>query len=264
MNTSSWGAPGFNFKWGYGFRLGSGYDFEYDQWDSALYWTWFRTQTTRNIPAVPSTSISPEFDAAFLTGNFAQSMKGTWSLLFNMFDWELGRSFWVSEGLSLRPFLGIKGGWIHQSIQARYFDLIIDFVPTNLTGIEHLKNNFWGLGTTGGLNTKWDICFLNLFGDFSVATLWGNWTCTDVYNNTTPQTYSIKTSNAPLGALMFRGFVGMGWETDICRYNSHFAAKLGFETQLWLNQLRLSTLQIQRLHGDLSLQGLTFNCRYDF
>ncbi len=91
-----------------------------------------------------------------------------------------------------------------------------------------------------------------------MATLWGNWTCADVYKSTVPQTYSIKTKNSALGALMFRGFVGIGWDADLRSHKSHFAAKLGFETQFWLNQLRISTLQIQRLHGDLTLQGLTF------
>lgn len=268
-NTSSWGAPGFNFTWDYGFRLGTGYDFAYDQWDSAFYWTWFRTQTNRTIPSAPDSEISPEFDAAFLSGDAAQSLQGNWSLLFNMFDWELGRNYWVSTGLSLRPFVGVKGGWIRQSIHAHYYDLIIDDAPTDHSGTEHLKNNFWGIGPSGGVNTKWNLQtsrsqFLNLFGDFSVATMWGSWTCADVYNNTASQTYSIKTENSALGALMFRAFVGIGWDMDLRSCRSHFSTKLGFETQFWLNQLRISTLQIQRLHGDLTLQGLTFNCRYDY
>lgn len=268
-NTSSWGAPGFNFTWDYGFRLGTGYNFLRDQWDSTLYWTWFRTQTNRTIPSAPDTEISPEFDAAFLTGNTALSLDGNWSLLFNMIDWELGRSYWVSNCLSLRPFMGLKGGWIRQSIHAHYNDLIIDNASTDHFGIEHLKNNFWGVGPSAGVNTKWNLQtsrsqFLNFFGDFSMATMWGCWTCADVYNNTTNQTYSIKTQNATLGALMFRGFIGIGWDSDLRLCKSHFSTKLGFETQFWLNQLRISTLQIQRLHGDLTLQGLTFNCRYDY
>jgi len=269
VDTSSWGAPGFNFTWDYGFRVGTGYDFVYDQWDCALYWTWFRTDTNRSIPSQPNTTISPEFDAAFLTGNSAQSLQGNWSLLFNMFDWELGRSYWVSKGLSLRPFVGVKGGSIRQSIHAHYYDLTIQNVLTTNSGKEHLKNNFWGIGPSGGVDTKWNIKtlgshFLHFFGDFSIATMWGNWTCTDVYRSTVPQTYSIKTKNSALGALMFQGFVGIGWDADLRSCKSHFSAKLGFETQLWLNQLRISTLQIQRLHGDLTLQGLTFNCQFDY
>jgi hypothetical protein len=266
-NTSTWGVPGFDFKWSYGFRVGVGYDFTYDQWDTVLSWTWFRMQTSHSIPATSDTVISPEFDAAFLTGDNAESLTVSWGLLFNMLDWELGRSYWVSKDLCLRPFLGIKGGWINQSIHAHYYDLTIKNVLTRDTGMEHVKNDFWGVGPSGGVNTKWKVCdfgshFLNLFGDFSIATMWGSWACADVYTNTAFQTYSIKTKNSALGELMFRGFLGIGWDVDF--HSSHFAAKLGFESQLWWNQLRIATLQVQRLHGDLTLQGLTFNCRYDY
>ena len=267
FNRSAWGAPSFDFSWDPGFRVGAGYDLEYDQWDTALYWTWFRTDNKQTIISASDATISPEFDAAFLTGDFAQSLRGNWRLLLNMFDWELGRNYKVSKGLSLRPFLGVKGGSIRQSIHAHYSDLIIHDIQTTHSGKERLKNNFWGIGPSGGVNTKWTLRtfgshLLNFFGDFSIATMWGSWTCADVYQNTIPQTYSIGTKNSSVGALMFRGFVGIGWDVNFNR--SHLAAKLGFETQLWLNQLRISTLQVQRLHGDLSLQGLTFNCRYDY
>ena len=269
FDTSALSTPGFNFEWNYGFRLGAGYGLVYDQWDTTFYWTWFRTDTNRSISSQANTIVSPEFDAAFLTGNTVQSMKGNWGLLFNMFDWELGRSYWVSRCLSLRPFLGVKGGWINQSIHVNYYDLTLSgqLFPTNNSGKERLKNNFWGVGSLGGVNTKWNVrtlgCYcLNFFGDFSMATMWGQWACADVFKSTVPQTSSIKTKNSPLGALMFRGFVGIGWGADFC--SSQFAARLGFETQLWLNQLRISTFQIQRLHGDLTLQGLTFNCRLDY
>ena len=63
---------------------------------------------------------------------------------------------------------------------------------------------------------------------------------------------------------MMRGFVGVGWETDFYKEKAHLALKLGYEMQLWLNQLRIATFQLQRLHDDLTLQGLTLNCRVDF
>ncbi len=36
---------------------------------------------------------------------------------FDMFDWELGRSYFVSNYLVLVPHFGIKGGWIDQTIE---------------------------------------------------------------------------------------------------------------------------------------------------
>ncbi len=269
VNTSTWKAPGFNFKWDYGFRVGIGYDLLYDQWDTGLYWTWYRTDAKHTIPFQPNTLIGPEFDAAFLSGNTPQSMSARWSLLFNMFDWELGRNYWVSKYLSLRPFIGIKGGWINQSILAHYFNLTIDHVLTSHSGREHLKNNFWGIGPLGGVNTKWNIrnfrChFFNFFGDFSIATMWGTWNCSDEYKNTVSRTSSVTMKRSTLGSLMFRGFLGIGWEADIRAGRAHFATKLGYEMQLWVNQLRLATFQLQRLHHDLTLQGVTLNCRFDF
>lgn len=268
-NTSSWGAPSFKFKWDYGFRVGIGYDLEYGQWDSAISWTWFHTDATHTIPFQPNNTLGPEFFAGFLSGNTPQSMKSQWSLVLNMFDWELGRDYLISKSLSLRPFLGLKGGWIDQSILAHYYNLTIDSVPTTNTGSEHLKNYFWGIGPLGGVNTKWRMRnfgsqFIDLFGDFSLASLWGTWNCGDKYKNTVHQTSSVNTKNASLGALMLRGFIGIGWDANLFNGRSHLAAKLGFETQLWVNQLRIATFQLQRLHNDLSLQGITCNCRFDF
>lgn len=268
-NTSSWEALGFNFKWDYGFRIGVGYDLPYDKWDTALYWTWFRTDNKHTIPFKPNATISPEFFAAYLSGDAPQSMSAKWSILLNMFDWELGWSYWISKNLFLRPFLGVKSGWINQSIHGQYYNLTIDHVLTNNSGSEHVKNNFWGIGPLGGVNSKWRIHnfgsnFLDLFGDFSIATMWGTWISSDEYKNTSPKTSSVNMKDSTLGALMFQGFMGIEWSADFNADKSHFAIKLGYEMQIWLNQLRLATFQLQRLHNDLTLQGVTFNCRFNF
>jgi len=260
-NRAVWALPGFDFPWDYGFRIGAGYALPHDQWDTALSWSWFRTEAAHRIPSQPSALIQPEFDAGFLSGANPQSMSARWSLLFNVFDWELGRKYSVGKDIFVQPFLGVKGGWIHQSIEAKYNDLVLLVIfPTTNFGKEHLENHFWGVGPSAGVNTQWNVGnFFSLLGDFSTATMWGVWTCNDVYRNTLSQSYSVDTGNSPLGALMFRGFLGMGWKSK-----SRFAAKLGYETQVWLNQLRISTFQLQRLHHDLTLQGITLNAQLDF
>ena len=268
-NTSSWEALGFNFDWSYGFRIGVGYNLVYDQWDTALYWTWFRTCAEHTIPSQPNATISPEFFAAFLSGDKPESMSTKWNLLFNMFNWDLGRSYWASKHLSLRPFLGIKGGWINQAIFSHYYNLTIDNILTTHYGTEQVKNNFWGIGPLGGIKTKWRFSdfgshFFDLFGDFSMATMWGTWSCGDMYRNTASKTSSVNMKDSNLGALMLQGFLGIGWDTDFQKGNSHLSTKLGYEMQIWLNQLRIATFQLQRLHGDLTLQGITLNCRFDF
>jgi hypothetical protein len=267
FDTSTWHAPSFNFKWDYGFRVGIGYDLIYDQWDTQFYWTSYRTEAKHTIPFASDAIVSAEFDAAFLSDDGPQSIRAKWSLFFNMFDWELGRSFWVSKYLSLRPFIGLKGGWINQPIHVDYFNLAIGSVLTSNSGQEHLKNNFWGIGPSGGVNTKWNIRTFNcqsfgFCGDFSLATMWGTWHCNDKYENTLFATSTVHTKKSTLGSLMLRGFLGLIWDADIHR--CRFSTKLGYEMQIWFNQLRLATFQVQRLHNDLTLQGVTFHCQLDF
>ncbi len=103
-----------------------------------------------------------------------------------------------------------------------------------------------------------------LFGDFSTALLWGTGKCSDVYNNNLSYTSSVKPAKTSLGSLAFRGFMGIKWETDINAKKSHFTTKLGYEMQFWLNQLRINTFQLQRLQADLTIQGITVCCQFDF
>lgn len=275
----SFGAPSFHFDWDFGFRLGAGYNLEYDRWDTQLYWTWFRTEASQSERVFPtffiiaSEEIHPEFFAGDLSGKSAQSAKIRWALHFNMFDWELGRNYWVSEALSLRPFFGLKGGWINQPIRVQYDDLIVAVggidTPTTDSGRENVRNDFWGIGPLGGLNSKWKLrhCKTNypsLFGDFSLAYLCGTWRCADEYNDTAGATVRVNMKKLTLGALMWKGFFGLGWDVDLRRGGSHFAARVGYEMQLWVNQLRVPTGQLVQLHGDLTLQGVTCNCQFDF
>ncbi|MBS0653750.1 MAG: hypothetical protein JSR39_09555 [Verrucomicrobia bacterium] len=268
-NTSTFEPKDFEFDWSCGFRLGAGYNFAHDQWDTQLYWTWFRTQNHDSASPKPSSIVLPEFEAGLLSRNDASGAHIHWTIQLNMIDWELGRKYWVSKALCLRPFIGLKGGWIDQSLSLRYEDLIRNNVTTNNNGKERLKNDFWGIGPVGGLNTQWKLRdfgthFPSLLGDFSVATMWGTWKLHDRYRDTTGLVSTTHFKTLALGAIMFRGFVGAGWDVQFCRGRCRFATSLGYEMQLWVNQLRLSTLQLLPLHGDLTLQGITWNSRFDF
>ncbi len=259
------------FDWNFGFRAGVGYHLEQDQWDTQLYWSWFRTQTEADLS---SGTIIPEFFGSFLNGDLANFGKIHWSLLYNMCDWELGRSYWVSQCLLFRPFMGLKGGWIHQSILSNW-NIVEQSIPgsspmsVHYTSQENLKNNFWGIGPTSGIGTQWKLAgfgshLLSLFGDFSASMLWGTWNFSDEYENSSPYEISVNVQPQNLGCLMVRGFMGLGWETCFSRQGTRFSMQVGYETQLWFNQLQIPTFQQLCLHGDLTLQGGTLSSRFDF
>jgi Legionella pneumophila major outer membrane protein precursor len=252
-----------SFDWNYGFRVGIGHTMEHDQWDTQLYWAWFRTSAASNIPTVNAliNTVYLEFDGSFLHGDLflGKAASINWSLLFNMLDWELGRNCLITKALSMRPFIGIKGGCINQNILAK-----VNLVTS--IGKERLENHFWGIGPSGGLNTAWTIGHVsshsfNLFGDFSAATMWGNWHVKDVYHNGS-EVIPVKIDMTSLGSLMLRGFLGIGWDTHTSGYR--IAATLGYEMQIWFNQLRIPTVPQLPVHGDLTLQGGIFNARFDF
>ena len=265
-----------NFDWNPGFRVGLGYGMEYDQWDTQLFFTWFHTKGVDHISSVPgaihSTFIGNFYidnaTGAGISGPTYREASIDWTIRFNMFDGELGRNYWVSHALSLRPFVGIKGGWIHQKIDTKweFATTPIGFSAYNL-GKENLKNNFWGIGPSAGVNMRWDLLqrpsdTLHLFGDFSGALMWGHWTFGDLFQNDLGQTVTVNVPNVNSGATMMRTFMGFGWNTNIGQ--TVLTTRLGYESQFWLDQLQFYSFVGGTLNTALTLQGGSLELSYDF
>lgn len=263
-------AKEFRFNWDLGLRTGVGYFLDHDQWDVQVYFTWFQT---KNSESLSSGTIIPEFFGGFLNGDIADKSSIEWSLRYNMFDLELGKNLSIAKGLLLRPFLGLKVGWINQSIFSNWNVVSRNVSGTitsvNYTATEDLKNDFWGIGPTAGIDTKWTFGDfgsndLNLFGDFATAWQWGTWHLSDLYKNTSSTRVEVRMGKLNLGSFMTSGIAGISWDGDLNLLHSHFTARLGYEMQLWVNQLRMPTFQILPLHGDLTLQGVTFRYLLEF
>lgn len=270
-----------NFNWDPGFRVGLSYGMKHDQWSTQLYYTRFHTRGKDRVTSSPGSVFSAFLGNFYVDNPTGAGIKGLayeranihWTIDFNIFDWELGRSFWISKALSIRPFLGLKGGWIHQSIHSKWQhpsppEPPQTFIPFD-TGRERLKNNFWGLGPSGGLDMDWNVYstrnnFLSLFGNFSGAILYGHWTFKDVYTNEIPQKILVKLPRLNSGASMLRTVMGLGWDTYFKQGQYHFSTKLGYEMQFWLDQLQYYTLDTGRLGNALTLQGGTLEFWFDF
>lgn len=270
------------FNWNAGVRVGLDYGMHHDQWDTSLYYTWFRTKGTHHTSG-PLGSVFSSFMGNFYIDNSTgagisgvpyEKASMDWTIRFNMFDWELGRAFSVSRALSVRPFVGLKGGWIHQSIHSKWkhpdlSDPKYAGATPFTTATENLKNNFWGLGPSAGLNTKWSLLrsqrhLLNLFGDFSGAIMWGHWTFRDAYRNDIGQKVSIDVSPIDGGASMLRMLMGLEWGININAGQSRFSTRLGYEMQCWLDQLQFYSFDAGRLSDELTFQGGTLEFRFDF
>jgi len=265
-----------HFGWDVGFRVGIGYGMKHDQWSTQAYYTWFHTRGKDSISSGPGTVHSTylgnfyvdNVDGAGLSGPSYQKASIDWTIHFNMFDWELGRSFWISKSLALFPFLGIKGGWIHQSIHSKWQNPALSGAEFFNTGIENLKNNFWGIGPEAGINMKWSLVAgqiqFYLFGDFSGALMWGHWSFSDSFKNDLPQQVSVDLQNINSGASMLRTFMGFGWDANLSQNRYRLSTKLGYEMQFWLNQLQFYSFTGGRLVNELTLQGGTLEFCFNF
>jgi hypothetical protein len=255
----------FTFDWAPGFRIGLGYNMEHDQWDTQASYTWFQSKATDHTNG-PVT-------AAFLGARLSllepySSGRASLNLHYNMFDWDLGRSFLVSKFLCLRPSIGLKGGWITQALHSHwttphFLDLFL------YTASENLKQRFQGGGPKGGITGKW--CFGNirkhtfsLIGQFEAAYLWGHWSITDKFIDKFLTVIRVKTSDRNFGSFVFHGFLGLGWDCNFDHDRSHFGLKFGYEIEDWLNQFQIFSDTSGAQNNDLILQGLNLDLRFDF
>lgn len=255
----------FDFQWAPGFRVGLGYSMEHDRWNTQASYNWFQSHAS----GASEGPITPGFFAIrlsllepFSSGN------ASINLHYNMFDWDLGRAFFVSNHLLLRPFIGMKAGWITQKIHSYW-------VRFNFNGLgsiyatEHLKQSFKGGGPKGGVTSKWILGnlqkhFFSLIGTFEAGYLWGHWSVHDKYEDTLVTIIRTNTTPRSFGSFVVHSFMGLGWDVNFDRDQSHFAMKLGYEIEDWFNQCQLFTDINGAQNNDLILQGLRASLCLDF
>ncbi len=249
------------FDWAPGFRVGAGYNMHHDQWDTQFAYTWFQSHANRHA----SGSVTPGFFAPRLSllEPFEKG-KMNLNLHYNMFDWDLGRSFFVSQYLVFRPFIGAKAGWINQKIIAKWKSPSILF-----SSVEKVKNNFAGGGPVGGVTGKWILGnvqrhVFSLKGTGAVAYLWGHWHLRDTFIDSLGTTTSTPMRDRNFGALMLQALLGFGWEFNFDKNRSHFALSASYEIQDWLNHFQVFTDASGTYNFDFILQGLTVDLRFDF
>ncbi len=309
-------------NWDVGFRLGLGYTFVHDGWDLYVTWTHFHnnssTQNNANteignvtyftdwsaivpgglglVPAAGATSL-------IAVDPSATTIEANWKLRLDLVDVELGRDFYTSKYLTMRPFVGLRGVKLDQT-----FD--VDYAGGTFTGITgstltpsgtllddvDMQNKFAGVGIRFGFNTDWTFCEgWSVYGNAAFSLIYGRF-------NVTQQEFLGDDDQANSFVILdvdnsFRSTKAM---TDLAlglRYDwncscYHFAVFAGFEQHIAFNQnqlvhytstpstlttattalpltvpaplLPLSYTTATPASGDLSTQGWTIGIEVDF
>jgi hypothetical protein len=265
--------------WNCGFRVGVGYNLPHDGWDLSLSWLRLYTHGHKHTRAhsdelIFPTRAQPQDSLVNFAG--ANQAKSHWRLRFNQLDLDLGREFFVSKWLTLRPHFGLRTDWVHQKWNSTFRNFVFA-IPSKLE-LDY-KDEWWGMGLEGGLDTQWGLgSGFSLFGNISGAILYGFHDIDFKDKNTPPQfndnpkgvfvdmDYTYRVSH-PIFDLM------MGLRYDHMFYDDrfHLGLQLGWEHHIYFSQNQfpvfaddVSIGSFVQNQGDLTFQGWTLAARFDF
>jgi len=252
-----------NWEYSPGFKVGLGILYDHDGWDIYANYTWLRPRTSKKTVRADGNDalILRSFGNSNSPDSF-RSLSASWSLDFNTVDLELGRNFFISRCLKLRPHFGMKGTW-----QKQDFPIKGVLSPDGISFLEYTnKLDYWGVGIRTGLDSSWQFSpCLSAIGEVAISALWeGYKTKRKVVSAELLLTEVDFTSECHRINPVLELLLGMRWETWFCCDAYHFAIDGGWEIQWWNDQNHFSTIQGPDLLGDLYLQGFTLKFRFDF
>ncbi|MBS0605458.1 MAG: hypothetical protein KF898_00215 [Parachlamydiales bacterium] len=271
-------AEGLHWDWDWGFRVGFGYNMPHDGWDLSLTWMRVYGKAHEHEHAHGDDALYPTLThpGANLNGvNLGRGpytkAKGHWKLQLNQIDLEMGREFFVSKWLTLRPHFGLRTDWIHQKLEVHYNRF------EGVSGQDYeveMKNHFWGLGIAAGLDTQWGLGGgWSIYGNAAFAVLYGFHELDredELANGTefkwVDMDYSYRVSRA-VGDLQ----LGLRWDTMFDKDRFHFGIQAGWEHHIYFSQNQFPRFvddvaigDFIANQGDLTFQGWTLSARFDF
>ena len=265
---------GLSFDWKAAFKVGVGYNWGYDGWDSYLQYTRSNTSmsSSKTLGAGVNEVLHDLWNLQDL-GLAKNKVTSKWDLDFNVFDLEFGRPGYFGTCLTLKPHFGLRGGWIDQSnlITSQDSDLLSTYEGT-------FTSKSWFVGPRAGIYTKWDIGEgFRFFGNAAVSAF------AQKFDKVT-----VREQQAANASLWYRAqdlvakhvntsldmVIGLAWGTYFDNNNWYFDLAIGYETQVWTEQNMMRHLQQMAFvtgdvtnvtkPGNLMFQGLNVTARFDF
>jgi len=278
------GVKANSFNWDWGLRVGLGTHLGSDNWDINANYTWFETNQTatvqKNAPAfVRATRINEII--------WMKRAKSSYSVGYNNVNLELGRSYFISENVSTKPYLGLKSAWIDLDQNIHYTLTFLDG-PNAAEGriVKVIGKSFlWGMGPRGGVNMEWYL------GDgFSIA---GNLAGALIYGYARGSEHFKPDGNIIQGVSIERRikskthrfiptaqmFLGLIWETFMFEKTKHLTLGAGYEVEYYWRANQMTNMedtstpnifigarrdQVQNISEDVMFYGITLKARLDF
>lgn len=254
------------FDWAPGFRVGMGYHMDQDRWNTQASYTRYNSTANDHAQgAVTSGFLAPKIIPLLQPFSTGKICLHFW---YNMFDWDFGRTILSSACLELRPSIGLKGGWITQTIHSLWTNPAYLLVLP-VTACENLKQCFKGGGPKCAVNTKWFLKrtqkhSFSVIGQLEADYLWGHWSIRDNFFDNYSTKINVKTSERNFGSFVLHSFLGFGWDWTVKSGQMRYSVKLGYEIEDWFDHCQLFTNTSGSQKNDLILQGcnLHLSCAF--
>lgn len=254
--------PGFSS----GFRIGLDYLVPKFDWDVQVKWMHYHNNKRNSLPTInPIINNLPQvislgtiitedlLDKSGTLYGVEQKANAHWKLNYNILDLELSRIFYPCECFSLRPLIGIRGGWIKQSFQVNYFFPVefttgLNFDASNPLILVNTNWNFNGYGLRGGLDINWGFGYgFNIYSNVSASFL-----CSGLKLKHKERFGNgfLRTNLKEDVDTITPGFeiaLGLSWEKYFNCERYYLNIHAGWEETLWLDMN-----QIQRFSGMIS------------
>jgi hypothetical protein len=279
-NLSKADVKNISHDWDFGFRVGVGFNMPHDGWDLSLAWLRFNTDGNKTVhtsssEVIFSTRAHPA-DPLATDFSFFSKAKSHYRLRLNQLDLDLGREFFVSKWLTLRPHFGLRADWVRQKWDIAYKNSNNAATP-NETDIKY-KDRWVGMGLEGGLDTQWGLgCGWSIFGDLTAGIVYGFHRLGYKETDTPSQLFDTngvfanvsdrpRVSHAILDLMM-----GLRYDVMFNCDRVHLGLQVGWEHHVYFSQNQFPVFvdgfargTVVANQGDLTLQGWTLGARIDF
>jgi hypothetical protein len=257
--------------WRSGVRGGVGYNLGHDEWDIRASWLWMPGSGSRHIKK----PFRDHLTSSMAVDTFnTLSASAKFSLLLNLVDLNLGREFCVSKWLTLRPFVGARGGWVSQHLDSIFHDnTSVPTVGSTQRYKVSLEQRFWGVGILTGLETEWGLnCGFSIYGDTSFSLLYGqfkNKRCEDLTYAKENTSAFRQNKHINTQQMLFDLQLGLRWDHLIAHGRFHIRLQAGWEQLLFLDHNKFTVaandhVATKAIGGNLGFEGGVGSVRFDF
>ncbi len=280
------------FKWDFGFKIGVGYNTTCDGWDIGLLWTRYTGRATSHNEAEQSDNQTllvlwsdekvPNIDSG--DASFARDIETHWKFHLNLIDIALGRKYWNSHKVALRPHIGFRISYIDQDFTIEHLGGVLTSPTSIVNNQVKIDNDFKGVGIRTGLDGQWNVgCGFAIYGNFALSLNNGHFKVDHNEQNRFAESPFSKTKTLEAKnsfratRLMTDLALGIQYSTLLCDCQYALSASLGWEQHLFLDQNQMwrvvrrqgsfTTEEDNIYHqrrGDLSTQGWTLTFVFDF